>query len=153
LNDGSNMKLKKFLIKKGYTPFPFVLNELGHPKIEAAINKIPGTFLVDTGAAGNVIDAAFAGKIGLSFTDTGIKGGGVGGIHLDVFQAQGAELSILNIVFKGVDWFVMDLSEVKKGLQQKGDDGKVEGIIGFSVFKKYKAVIDYKTNLLFLKIK
>lgn len=72
--------IEEAFAKEGYANLPFSVNGVGHPMIKATLaNNVEANFLLDTGAAINLLDHEFAKGFDLKLTPTGEKGGGAGG--------------------------------------------------------------------------
>ncbi len=68
--------LEKAFKKENYVEISFSFNSVGHPIIPFTINDTTAIFLLDTGAACNVLDIEFAQRLGMPLISTGEKGGG-----------------------------------------------------------------------------
>jgi hypothetical protein len=89
--------------------------------------------------------------LGLSLNKLAHKGGGAGGVELEVFAAtEPPELRLGSVGLRPKALLAMDLSHVNQGLHLKASEG-VDVIIGVDVFENQAAVIDYKSKSLFLK--
>ena len=78
------------------------------------------------------------------------KAAGAGAVDIDTRIASGVTLEIGK--WKAENWFLVliDLSHVNTALEAHGAK-TIQGVIGYDVLQKGKAVIDYKKKLLYLK--
>ena len=114
------MKIKTIeetFIGEGYVSIPFSLNGVGHPLIKATLaNNVQANFLLDTGAAVNLLDYEFAKELKLSLTPTGEKGGGAGGLTYEIFSLEKISLEVSGQHFRFDSFFSMDFSSIKESV-------------------------------------
>lgn len=136
---------------EGYITVPFSYNGAGHPIIKVTVsNTFPINILLDTGASANLLDFDFVKKIGLHLTPTGEKGGGAGGLTLDVYSVGEVVVEIGGTHFKFNDFLSMDFTTIKQSLVSSGLEADFDGILGFGFFKKTKCFIDYSADRIFI---
>jgi hypothetical protein len=148
------MKIKTIeeaFIREGYVSIPFTFNGVGHPLIKATLaNNVQANFLLDTGAAVNLLDYEFAKELKLSLTPTGEKGGGAGGLTYDIFSLEKISLEVSGQHFRFDSFFSMDFSSIKESLTSRGVSEEIQGILGFGFFTMTKCFIDYSANRIFI---
>lgn len=136
---------------EGYLSIPFSFNGAGHPVIKVTVaHNIPANILLDTGASANLLDHDFAKGLGLNLTPTGEKGGGAGGLTLDVFSLEEVSLEIGGQHFKFSDFLAMDFTTIRQSLISSGLEADFQGILGFGFFKMTKSFIDYSADRIFI---
>jgi hypothetical protein len=114
-------------------PFRFEGNHLFIPVV---INGVERLWVLDTGAAVNVVDKAFADAMGLE-TEGDIKGVGAGGT-VDVSFAVLPPFEVEGIRFGTQTVAVIDMSEL---IRRVGID--VVGILGFDFLSRFVTKVDY----------
>jgi hypothetical protein len=107
--------------------------------------------LIDTGAASTVVSLALARELGLTLTKLEMRGGGAGGVGLEIFHLTDATLSLGEVQPRCRALLAMDLGHVNQSLALKGE-APVDVVLGADVFEAQAAVIDYGSSSLFLKV-
>ena len=131
-------------IEQGYVRLPISLNGAGHPIIEVIKpNNVQAKILLDTGATANLLDYDFAKQLGLNLTPTQEKGGGIGGLTLDVFSIDEVLMEMSGQHFRFDNFLSMDFTSLKQSLISNGLAADFQGILGFGFFKMTKCFIDY----------
>ena len=144
--------LKQFLKKKAYHKIPFTLTQTNHLEITAKINHIEGRFLIDTGASSTCIGMEEAALFNLTSEVSDVKAAGAGATNMDTHLAKKNTVRIGELKKENVNIILFDLTHVNTALTQH-NALPVQGIIGADLLKKGKAIIDYNTKHLFLKLK
>lgn len=142
--------LAELLSQDGFHRHQLVRNQIGHLQVVGSLDSAPVDILVDTGAAGTVIDLSYCRAKGIPTRDTGNRGGGAGGIALTIHALDGVTLSLDDCPVRSDGIYAVDLSHVNEGLVTKGAS-RVHGVIGADVLTYHQAVIDYATMSLFLR--
>ncbi|MBL7828462.1 MAG: aspartyl protease family protein [Saprospiraceae bacterium] len=143
--------IETVFIKEGYSIIPFTFNGAGHPMAQATIsNQFKTNIMLDTGASANLLDYDFAKEIGLNLTPTGEKGGGAGGLTLDIFSIEEVVLEISGAIFKFDNFLAMDFTTIKQSLTASGLSADFQGILGFGFFKMTQCFIDYSSDRIFI---
>jgi hypothetical protein len=120
-------------------PFTFVDNRM---MIECSIDGAgPFSMVVDTGSPDVVIDTQVAKLLGSHVRNNGTVSG-VGNKQATIGATQVAMLSIGSESFARVDVSVLDLSEIRTKLGFP----RLDGIIGYSVMKRFAVVVDVDSN-------
>ncbi len=143
--------IEEAFIEEGYVTIPFSFNGAGHPIIKVTLaNNIQANIMLDTGASANLLDYDFAKELGLNLIPTGEKGGGAGGLTLDVFSIDEVLLEISKQHFKFDNFLSMDFTSIKQSLISSGLSADFQGILGFGFFKMTKSFIDYSADRIFI---
>lgn len=142
--------LKKLLKKKGYHRIKLTQTATRHLEVKARINGVEGTFLVDTGASSTCVGFEAVGQFKLLAEDSEIRAAGAGATNLLTQISQKNTLQIDDWEIKGISLVLFDLKHVNEALVTHEAE-PVNGIIGADILKKAKAIIDYKSNRLYLK--
>jgi len=114
------MSLSEFLAPEGYCRVELGRNGVGHFEAQGNLAGRAIRVLVDTGAASTVINLAPARQLGLEVTSLGRRGGGAGGVQLEIFQPRDAELELDGAHVRPNGLYAMDLSHVNAALAMKG---------------------------------
>lgn len=122
----------------------------GHYKFDAKINKIRGSFILDTGASTSCIGIERIEQFSLLSEDSEIKAAGAGAINMETQMARNNSFSVGKLKLSETDFIIFDLSHVNEALRQASENS-IDGIIGADLLKKYRAVIDYGRNCFYLK--
>lgn len=142
----------KQLAEKKYIGIKLVITKTNHLEIEAFLNGIGGRFLVDTGASNSCLDFSSVEKFLLQTEATENKAAGAGALEIPTLLSRKNHLKIGQWEHKKSKWILFDMNHVNTALSREGAQ-TVDGIIGADVLKRGKAVIDYKSRRLFLKMK
>lgn len=143
-------QLRQLLEDKDYYRIPLKKINTGHYKLTVTINKRKGEFILDTGASSSCIGIDHIHYFQLDSQDSDIKAAGAGAINMETKVAHGNSLIIGSLKKQNIDFVLFDMSHVNAALEQVNESG-VHGILGADLLKKYRAVIDYGRNVLFLK--
>lgn len=144
-------RIETTFIEEGYVSIPFLFNGAGHPIIKVTFaNNVQANILLDTGASANLLDYDFAKELGLNLLPTGEKGGGAGGLTLDVFSINKVLMEISGQHFTFDNFLSMDFTSIKESLTSSGLTADFQGILGFGFFKMTKCFIDYFADRIFI---
>ena len=144
------MSLASFLKAAGFRRVPLSRTGVGHFEVAGSLNDHLIRVLIDTGAASTIASLSRVREFGLQIEPLERCGAGAGGVNLQVFRVEGAELRLGDVVPKLATLLAMDLTHVNLALAQKGVD-PVDVILGVDVFEAHEAVIDYGSASLFLR--
>jgi len=144
------MSLTSFLESGGFRRVPLSRTGAGHFEAAGTLNGHQVRVLIDTGAASTVASLSRVREIGLQCQPLARCGTGAGGSNLEVFQVDGGELRLGDVVPKLERLLAMDLTHVNAALEHKGVP-PVDVILGVDVFDTHAAVIDYGSASLFLR--
>lgn len=143
-------ELRDLLESKEYHRIPLKRLKTGHYKLDVLVNGRKGEFILDTGASTSCIGLENTGYFHLNSLESEIKAAGAGAIDMETRISTGNRLKIGPLQKRNLDFVLFDLTHVNTALDQVEED-KVQGILGADLLKKYRAVIDYGRNVLFLK--
>jgi hypothetical protein len=142
--------INKFLKNKGYCSVNLICLKTKHYLIEAKINGINGKFILDSGASNSCVCISKENKFKLETKKS----------KIDASSATN-EISNTNISKKNsivisklkdlIDLVTFDMSHINDTFKEREIES-VDGIIGADLLKKSKAILDYKSNKLYLKL-
>ena len=140
-----------FLKSVGYISVKLKLLKTNHYLLKACINGVEGKFILDSGASSSCICLSLENKFKIDSKKNKIKASSATSNMEDTRLSKnntskiGKWRSTINLVS-------IDMTHINRVLSEKETES-VDGIIGADVLKKSKAVIDYESNKLYLKIK
>ncbi len=135
----------------GYSPIPMTRHGDAHLTVEARINGVAGTFILDTGAGRTVIDRAAQSRFdeGRATVATGrATGAGSGG--LAIAALPGNRLAIGDYRDDAFTAHFLALDHVNAAFANRGE-APVAGVLGADVLERGGAVIDYPNLRLYLR--
>ena len=140
-----------FLKSVGYISVTLKLLKTNHYLLKACINGVEGKFILDSGASSSCMCLSLESKFKIDSKKNKIKASSATSNMEDTRLSKnntskiGKWRSTINLVS-------IDMTHINRVLSEKETES-VDGIIGADVLKKSKAVIDYESNKLYLKIK
>ena len=140
-----------FLKSVGYISVKLKLLKTNHYLLKARINGVEGKFILDSGASSSCICLSLENKFKIDSKKNKIKASSATSNMEDTRLSKNNTIelrkwrSTINLVS-------IDMTHINRVLSEKETES-VDGIIGADVLKKSKAVIDYESNKLYLKIK
>ena len=142
--------LNKFLKESGYINTKLNFLKTKHYSFEAKINGINGKFILDTGASSSCICASLENNFKIISKETIEKASSA------TSEISNTKISKNNTIQIGkwenkINLITFDMSHINHALSEKKIDS-VSGIIGADVLKKSKAILDYNSNKLYLKL-
>ena len=145
-----SITLNKFLKSEGYSSVKLIFLETKHYLIEAKVNGIKGRFILDTGASNSCICTSLEDKFKVISKESKEKASSA------TSQMTNTKISRNNAIQIGkwedkVNLITFDMNHINNALSEKQID-PIDGIIGADILKKSKAVLDYKTNRLYLRL-
>jgi hypothetical protein len=145
-----SITLNKFLKKKGYSSVKLIFLETKHYLIEAKVNGVSGSFILDTGASSSCICTSLENNFKIISKQTIEKASSA------TSKISNTKISKNNTIQIGkwenkTNFITFDMSHINHALNEKKIDS-VSGIIGADILKKSKAILDYKANKLYLKL-
>ncbi len=145
-------KVPELLTAFGYTTVPIRQNIAGQLIIDAKINSIDGSYILDTGAGTTVIDVKQIDtlKLILNHQETVFTGGGVGAHGMENTPSHNNAIQIGNYKLSNLSVAVMPLDTAWQSLASVGAHEELFGIIGFDILKSGNAIIDYGSMTLYL---
>ena len=140
-----------FLKSVGYISVKLKLLKTNHYLLKACINGVEGKFILDSGASSSCVCLSLENKFKISSKKNKIKASSA------TSNMEDTRLSKNNTIKIGkwrstINLVSIDMTHINRVLSEKETES-VDGIIGADVLKKSKAVIDYESNKLYLKIK
>jgi hypothetical protein len=146
-----SITLNKFLKSEGYSSIKLIFLETKHYLIEAKVNGIDGRFILDTGASNSCICTSLENKFKVISKESKEKASSA------TSQMTHTKISKRNAIQIGkwedkINLITFDMSHINNALSEKKVP-PIDGIIGADVLKKSKAVIDYESNKLYLKLR
>ena len=142
--------LNKFLKESGYISIKLNFLKTKHYSLEANINGINGKFILDTGASNSCICSSLENNFNIISKETIEKASSA------TSEINNTKISKNNTIQIGkwknkINLITFDLCYINQALNEKKIDS-VSGIIGADILKKSKAILDYKSNKLYLKL-
>ncbi|UAB81725.1 clan AA aspartic protease [Marixanthomonas sp. SCSIO 43207] len=144
------MHLRTFLEEKNFHRVPLKKLATGHYKLSLKLNGVLGNFILDTGASTSCVGFTGIDHFLMTSEESQIKAAGAGAINMETKISRNNTINIGKWNTKKMDFVVFDLSHVNQALEQ-AEEESVHGIIGADFLKKFRAVIDYGRNCLYLK--
>jgi len=140
-----------FLKSIGYISVRLKLLKTNHYLLKACINGVEGKFILDSGASSSCICLSLENKFKIDSKENKIKASSATSNMEDTRLSKNNAIKIRKWRSK-ISLVSIDMTHINKVLSEKETES-VDGIIGADVLKKSKAVIDYESNKLYLKIK
>ena len=145
-----SVTLNKFLKSEGYNSEKLIFIETKHYLIEAKVNGIKGKFILDTGASNSCICTSLENKFKVISKESKEKASSANS------EMTHTKISKSNAIHIGkwednIDLITFDMSHINTALSEKKIN-PIDGIIGADILKKSKAILDYKSNKLYLKL-
>ena len=142
--------LNKFLKESGYFNVKLQFLKTKHYSIEAKINGVNGKFILDTGASNSCICASLENNFKIISKETLEKASSA------TSEISNAKISKNNTIQIGkwenkINLISFNMDHINQALGEKKID-LIEGILGADILKKSKAILDYKSNKLYLKL-
>lgn len=144
--------IRKILEKKKYIAIKLKRTQTNHLELKARINNVKGRFILDTGASNSCVGLNLIERFNLDAKESETKAAGAGATNMETQQSENNKLKIEGWRISKFHLVLFDLSHVNLALTQHKAK-KVHGIIGADILQKGKAVIDYNSNVLYLKMK
>ena len=145
-----SITLNKFLKSEGFSSVKLIFLKTKHYLIEAKINGTKGRFILDTGASNSCICTSLENKFKIISKVSKEKASSANS------EMTNTNISKSNTVQIGkwedkINLITFDMSHINHALSEK-QINPIDGITGADVLKKSKAVIDYESNKLYLKL-
>jgi predicted aspartyl protease len=144
------LSLRQYLTEQGFTRIPLKKLQTGHYKLKMHINGTVGEFILDTGASSSCVGYSYTLHFDLTSEESELKAAGAGSRELETRLSPKNDLVIGDIKHSKVDLVLFDLGTINHALAQV-DEPMVHGIFGADLLKRFRAVIDYGRNALYLK--
>ena len=140
-----------FLKSVGYIYVKLKFLKTNHCLLKACINGVEGKFILDSGASSSCICLSLENKFKIDSKENKIKASSATSNMEDTRLSKNNAIKIGKWISK-ISLVSIDMTHINRVLNEKVTES-VDGIIGADVLKKSKAVIDYESNKLYLKIK
>ena len=145
-----SITLNKFLKSEGYSSIKLIFLETKHYLIEAKVNGIDGTFILDTGASNSCICTSLEDKFKVISKQSKEKASSANS------EMTNTKISKSNIIQIGkwkdkINLISFDMNHINNALSQK-KVSPIDGILGADILKKSNSILDYKSNKLFMKL-
>ena len=140
-----------FLKSIGYISVRLKLLKTNHYLLKACINGVEGKFILDSGASSSCICLSLENKFKIDSKENKIKASSATSNMEDTRLSKNNTIKIGKWRSK-INLVSIDMTHINSVLNEKVTES-VDGIIGADVLKKSKALIDYESNKLYLKIK
>ena len=145
-----SITLNKFLKSEGYSSIKLIFLETKHYLIEAKVNGIKGRFIIDTGASNSCICTSLEDKFKVISKESKEKASSA------TSQMTYTKISKSNTIQIGkredkINLISFDMNHINNALSQKKVP-PIDGILGADILKKSKAILNYKSNKLYLKL-
>ena len=145
-----SITLNKFLKTSGYSSVKLIFLKTKHYLIEAKINGVNGRFILDSGASSSCICTSLEDKFKVTSKENKEKASSA------TSQMKHTKISRSNAIQIGkwnskTSLITFDMSHINTALSEKKIN-PIDGIIGADILKNSKAILDYKTNKLYLKL-
>jgi len=139
-----------FLKSIGYISVKLKLLKTNHYLLKACINRVEGKFILDSGASSSCICLSLENKFKISSKKNKIKASSATSNMEDTRLSKNNTFELRKWRSK-INLVSIDMTHINSVLNEKVTES-VDGIIGADVLKKSKALIDYESNKLYLKL-
>ena len=145
-----SITLNKFLKESGYFDVKLQYLKTKHYSLEAKINGISGTFILDTGASKSCICVSLENKFNVISKETIEKASSA------TSEISNTKISKNNTIQIGkwknkTNLISFNMNHINQAIGEQKID-QIDGILGADILKKSKAILDYKSNKLYLKL-
>ena len=146
-----SITLNKFLKASGFTHVKLVFLKTKHYLIEAKVNGVNGRFVLDSGASNSCICISLENKFKLISKESKEKASSANS------EMTYTKVSKRNVIQIGkwedkINLITFDMNHINNLLSEEKVN-PIDGIIGADILKKSKAILDYKSNKLYLEVK
>ena len=145
-----SITLNKFLKSEGYSSVKLIFLKTKHYLIEAKVNSVNGKFILDTGASNSCICTSLENKFKVISKESKEKASIANSEMTNTNISKSNEIQIGKWKHK-INLISFDMNHINNALSQKKVP-PIDGIIGADILKKSKAILDYKSNKLYLKL-
>ena len=145
-----SITLNKFLKSKGYSSVKLIFLVTKHYLIEAKVNGIDGTFILDTGASNSCICTSLEDKFKVISKESKEKASSANSEMTNTKISENNALQIGKWEDK-INLISFDMNHINNALSQK-KVSPIDGILGADILKKSNSILDYKSNKLFMKL-
>ena len=139
-----------FLKSIGYISVKLKFLKTNHYLLKACINRVEGKFILDSGASSSCICLSLENKFKIDSKKNKIKASSATSNMEDTRLSKNNTIELRKWRSK-INLVSIDMTHINSVLNEKVSES-VDGIIGADVLKKSKALIDYESNKLYLKL-
>jgi predicted aspartyl protease len=145
-----SITLNKFLKTSGYCSVKLIFLETKHYLMEAKVNSVSGRFILDTGASNSCVCISLEDKFKVISQKSKEKASSANSemTHTKISKSNAIQIGKWE---DKIDLISFDMNHINNALSQKKVP-PIDGILGADILKKSKAILDYKTNRLYLKL-
>ena len=145
-----SITLNKFLKSHGFTYVKLVFLETKHYLLEAKINGINGRFILDSGASDSCICISLEKKFKVISEFSKEKASSA---NSEITDTKISKSNVIQIgKWQGkINLIIFNMKHINSVLN-KEKVNPIDGIIGADILKKSKAILDYESNKLYLKL-
>ena len=141
---------EKWLKTKKFKTIKFQISKTNHLLINAKVNGITGTFILDTGASSSCIGNEAIDKFNLKALNSKMKAAGAGATGMLTQIAKNNKMQLGKWKIKNFNIVLFDLVHVNEALKHHKSK-TVDGIIGADILIEGNAIIDYKLKRIYLQ--
>ena len=145
-----SITLNKFLKTSGYCSVKLIFLETKHYLMKAKVNSFSGRFILDTGASNSCVCISLEDKFKVISQKSKEKASSANSemTHTKISKSNAIQIGKWE---DKIDLISFDMNHINNALSEKKVP-PIDGILGADVLKKSKAILDYKTNRLYLKL-
>ena len=142
--------LNKFLKESGYSSVKLDFLKTKHYTLEVKINGIIGKFILDSGASNSCICTTLESNFNIISKETSEKASSANSemTHTKISKSNTIQIGKWE---NKINLITFDMSHINNALSEKKIN-PIDGIIGADILKKSKAILNYKSNKLYLKL-
>ena len=145
-----SLTLNKFLKDSGYISVKLNFLKTKHYSLTATINGKRGRFILDTGASSSCICTSLEKSFNIISEETMEKASSATSEIISTNISKNNRIQIGKWENK-INLITFNMNHVNTALSEKQVD-PIDGIVGADILKKSKAILDYKSNKLYLKL-
>ena len=145
-----SITLNKFLKESGYFAVKLQFLKTKHYSIDAKINGVNGTFILDTGASNSCVCASLENNFNVISKETIEKASSATSEIINTKISKNNTIQIGKWENK-INLISFNMNHINQVLGEKKINS-IDGILGADILKKSKAILDYKSNKLYLKL-
>ena len=145
-----SINLSNFLKGEGYSSVKLIFLKTKHYLIKAKVNGTKGRFILDTGSSNSCICTSLENKFKVISKESEEKASSANSEMINTKISKNNTIQIGK--WEGtINLLTFDMNHINHVLDIKKND-TVDGIIGADVFKKSKAILDYSSKKIYLKL-
>ena len=145
-----SITLNKFLKESGYFCIKLQFLKTKHYLLEAKINGTLGKFILDTGASNSCICNSLENIFNIISKETIEKASSATSEIINTKVSRNNTIQIGKWKNK-INLISFNMNHINQALEEKKID-LIDGIFGADILKNSKAILDYKSDKLYLKL-